>query len=152
MKIQRTTIYVIAGAAAAIILPLIVYMLLHFKPPLTATEKTVLTFTPPVPGLTPRVWKSASSSCPVNPAANRSIKLKPADAESKTAQTAIIPPRMEEDLRVSFILHGTGKNMAIINGNVLKEGNTFNGWRVIRIEQNRLLIAGKKGKKWLTLN
>lgn len=146
MKLQKWTLHILPGLICSLLLPIIIYILLHFKPTLTPAENAVLEFPHPSYTLSPRVWRGALNQSPVNATSRQS------DQTAITATELLPPPPTENDLRVSFILHGTGKNLAIINGNVLKEGNTFNGWRVIRIEQNRLLIAGKKGKKWLTLN
>jgi hypothetical protein len=52
---------------------------------------------------------------------------------------------------VSFILSDGGKDMAIINGAVLKVGDRYQDWQVTRIERTRVLLTGRKGPLWLTL-
>jgi hypothetical protein len=42
--------------------------------------------------------------------------------------------------------------MAIINGAVLKVGDRYQDWQVVRIERTRVLLTGRKGPLWLTLH
>ena len=147
MQISQQMKFIIAGLIAAILIPLATYHYARFAPQYNNSEKMLLAFTPPPAGLTLKTWETVNKNCPVNMRPGSNIKEAP--VSSLAAQLPMQPAALP---RVSFILFGPGSNMAIVNGIVVKEGNRLKEWRIERIEQNRLLIAGKKGKKWLTIN
>ncbi|BCB97122.1 hypothetical protein JZK55_20440 [Dissulfurispira thermophila] len=64
----------------------------------------------------------------------------------------IAPVEKEMEIRVSLILINGGRKIAIINGNVLKEGDIFNQNIVAKIEKNRVLIKDKKGERWIRID
>ena len=138
----------LAGALACLIIPMVVYSLTSFSPQLTGDERAVLEFAPANATLAPRTWHPVSLSCPVStvaaiaPASPRQIAL--VKEKTRTRVTRVHPD-------ISFILHDDTGGMAIVDGVVVKEGSSFNGGRITRIESNRLLLENKKGKQWLSM-
>jgi len=57
-----------------------------------------------------------------------------------------LPPRS-----LTFILMNAERKIAIINGQVVREGDRFEGSRIVRIEKTRVLVKGKGGQEWLAL-
>ncbi len=53
---------------------------------------------------------------------------------------------------LNMIYYENGKKVCKIDGNVLREGQYYNGIRVLKIEKSRVLIKTKKYRKWLVLN
>lgn len=61
----------------------------------------------------------------------------------------VAPLETEPEIKVSLILINGGRKIAIINGNVLKEGDVFNQNTVAKIEKNKVLIKDTKGERWI---
>lgn len=144
---QRIAILTITGSLAALVIPLLVYRQARFSPRLKETEQAVANFAA-TPLVIPRKdWQTVTLTSPIS-------ALLPAPTTSFPAGTTVPPkslPAAAPAPVVSFILSDGGKDMAIINGNVLKTGDRFQDWRVQRIERNRVLLLGRKGPLWITL-
>lgn len=52
---------------------------------------------------------------------------------------------------LTFILMNAERKIAIINGQIVREGDRFEGSRIARIEKTRVLVKGKGGQEWLVL-
>ena len=148
MKESRIMQHALLGAVAALAVPVIAYMTIHFTPVLNAQEGEVLAFADEPLSLKTRKWKTINRTCPVS-----SKNTFSGDMPNIGSSAAVNRELAGDKLPViSFVLHGDETRMAVIDGYVLKEGNTFNGWRVIRIEQKRVQLENKKGKKWIYIN
>lgn len=151
MRQHQTTILAVAGSLVAILIPLLVYQQVHFTPTLKDTERAVAGFRPTTLAIPQATWQAASVSLPVvaaaPPASPAPGGMPPAAAPAPKAAPVAAPLPS-----VSFILHDGGKDMAIVNGAVVKVGDRYQEWRVERIERNRVLLSGRKGPLWLTLH
>jgi hypothetical protein len=152
MTLPRIMQYALLGAIAALAIPLVAYMTIHFTPVLNAQEREVIAFVSTPLSLQIRGWKAVNRTCPVAaitgltpviPAPSPFASVNRAGYNGVTADSKIP--------EISFILHGNDTRMAIVDGYVLKEGNSFNGWRVMSIEQKRVLLENKKGGKWISI-
>ncbi len=57
-----------------------------------------------------------------------------------------------QDLRVEGIIFDPAQgSLVVINGVVLKEGDSVGSYKVSKIEKNRVLISKKEGALWLPL-
>ena len=149
MPTPRIMTLVLLGAVASLLIPIATYLATRFSPPLNSNEQAVLAFTPTPTGLTPRTWKMVDAICPVSTSFPGSSY--PSVATTLNKLPASIVSFANSNPVISFILQGTTNNMAIIDGVVVQEGSSFSGGRVSRIEQNRILVENKKGKKWLSM-
>jgi len=151
MQQQQTIILAVAASVAALLLPLLVYHQVQFTPHLKDAEQNVATFKPTTLAIPRTAWQPAVLSPPVTaplppqPAAPSASPAAVASQLPKLVPAAVPPPT------VSFILSDGGKDMAIINGAVLKPGDRYQEWWVERIERNRVLLSGRKGPLWITL-
>lgn len=137
----------LAGALACLFIPLGIYRMARFSPQLTGDERAVLEFTPAAAGLASSTWQPANLACPVSNVAESGASGKPA-----MAAKGLTEPRMIRNRPViSFILRDETGGMAIVDGVVVKEGSSFSGGRIVRIESNRILLENKKGKQWLSM-
>lgn len=148
---QRTTLMVVIGSLAGLAIPLLVYQQVHFTPALKTAEGAVADFKPTTLTVPRKAWQTVTLTAPVSAPLPAPIPG-PAGApppvviaNGSTLPVAAPPPV------VSFILHDGGKDMAIVNGNVLKVGDHYQTWRVERIERNRVLLSSRKGPLWITL-
>lgn len=122
-----------------------------FNPVLTPKEEMILTFSHDIRNITER------TPLPVTGVLKSPIEI-PVEAKKDFPQipldiVAPKPPEKAVEKMVSFILINGGKKMTIINGMVLKEGDTFDNNRVVSIEKDRVMIkeAGKEGK-WVKMD
>lgn len=150
MRPERYPIVLLGASLLALVIPLLVYRQVSFKATLKDTERAVADFRPTTLVLPRTTWQPATVT-PLVTAAPASVTTaqpapSPAQAPPKSAPVDIMSPPT-----VSFILHGAGNDMAIINGTVLKTGDRYQQWRVERIERNRVLLSGRKGTVWITL-
>lgn len=56
------------------------------------------------------------------------------------------------NFKVSLIMIGNGKKIAIINGKILKEGGLINGFKVNKIEDKKVLLFSKNVSYWIKIN
>lgn len=64
---------------------------------------------------------------------------------------AEMAPGNAQTRSLTFILMNAERKIAIINGQVVREGDRFEGSRIARIEKTRVLVKGKGGQEWLVL-
>jgi hypothetical protein len=62
---------------------------------------------------------------------------------------AELMPPFEAESKVTFIMVTPGKKMAIIDGRMVREGDSLKNYKVVEIYKDRVLLTGKGGKKWL---
>lgn len=60
----------------------------------------------------------------------------------------IAPPERQ---RVSLVLIRGEKRFAIIDNLVVREGDSMNEGRIVRIEKNGVLVKNKEGERWLKI-
>ncbi len=142
---QQTTILLAIGALTALLLPLLVYRQFHAAPRLQATEQTVAAFTPTSLLIPRRGWQTVTLAPPVGLPAPAVPQPAPSAKAGLPLPVATPPPT------VSFILHDAGKDLAIVNGVMVKVGDRYQEWQVTRIERNRVLLHGRKGPLWIAL-
>ncbi len=66
--------------------------------------------------------------------------------EAQKEKASLVPPS------VTFIYCGKS-NYAIVNGQIVKEGDRIEGWQVVRIEPNRVLFRYRSGEeRWARLS
>ena len=137
----------LAACMAALLIPVMVFMFVKFPLKLNPAERTLLSFTPSPVTLSARNWKDVSLSCPVT--ADAVATAKPSATEDASLKTAVL---QEPDPLLTFILYGgTSRDVAILDGHLLHRGQQLRGIRLVKIEQKRVLIQTRKGKRWLTM-
>lgn len=151
-KLSRAMTILICATSAAILVPLSVFMLVNFPFKQTPDERSLSTFTSTPIVFTPKTWQPRSINCPVT-ATDQSL--------SKQAGTASLTEGVQktseaEPLRLpllTFILYegNSKKDTAILDGQLLKKGNSLHGWQVIRIEPKRVQLSGRRGKQWVSI-
>jgi len=138
----------LAACVAAVLTPVAVFMLVRFPLKLNQDEKTMVSFTPAPVSLNARTWKEVALPCPVT-ATPLTSATAVATAASLASSTSMRP---DPGPHLSFILYsGAARDIAILDGHLLHAGQQIRGTRVVRIEQTRVQIEDRKGKRWLTL-
>lgn len=150
---RQHQITIMAGAACliALLIPLLVYRQVQFAPQLKDTERAVTAYQPTALQVPAATWQTVALRLPVTPQQPAAVPPVPANSAAPPAAFPAALPAQTPPPTVSFILSDGGKDMAIINGAVLKVGDRYQEWRVARIERNRVLLTGRKGPLWLTL-
>jgi len=141
MKIQ------IALPFLFIMTSLLLPKLINFQPALTPNEMRLLKFVPEKIDIYERqpLTLSGDLKSPVE------IVKAPAKGFPSIPLSAVAPqtpaeakPHLEPALKVSMIVLSEGRRMAIVNGLVIKEGDSVAGMRVTKIEKNRILLKEVK--------
>jgi hypothetical protein len=146
--VSKEAAIALAACVAAVLIPVMVFMLVHFPPRLNQDEKTMVSFTPAPVSLNARSWGDTTLFCPVT-AAVLTSGTTVATAASSVPSRSILPDR---EPHLSFILHsGTARDRAILDGHLLHTGQQIRGIRLVKIEPTRVQIEDRKGKRWLTL-
>lgn len=148
ISLSREAIIAIIASSAALIIPVAVFMGLGFPLKLTPAEKSLVSFSPtPVPIKT-RVWQNVNVTCPVKAIPPSSAIVN--KENSATVQAIALP---KPDPQLSFILYsGTAKDIVILDGHLFRQGQHAHGLHILKIEQKRVQIEDKKGKRWLTMH
>lgn len=149
---HQITIMAVIACLVALLIPTLVYQQLQFAPKLKATEQAIASYKPTELKVPSNAWQPVTLRLPVTPQPPQAV---PAVSAAPAAPTLTIPPAPPVQVptpTVSFILSDGGKDMAIINGAVLKVGDRYQDWQVARIERTRVLLTGRKGPLWLTLH
>lgn len=146
MTLTQGQTKILVAAILSAIIPLLLYRYVTFKPVLSPAENAVAQFSPTPPATDKRIWHYLATA--QNPLGETLTAPPAATAQKKSVAdiSAQAPPPV-----VTFILQGNGKGMAIIDGNVVREGEKFRNWRITRIERNRILLEGRKGTIWANL-
>jgi len=145
MNIPRSTALMLLAAACSLMVPLLVYKKVKFKPALNNIEQSAYTFSPIQFEVAHKTWQDTPLHLPLK-AAPLPVSPSPAITTGKSVKTPAEPLPT-----VSFILYDGDKSMAIIGGSMVKTGSEVRGWTVEQIEHNRVLIRNPKGTKWLKL-
>jgi hypothetical protein len=146
-------LYALLGSIAALAIPLIAYMTIHFTPVLNAQERKIISFAGTPLALQIRGWKTVSRTSPVTAITSLPpvVTASSPFAAVNRAGYGVVTAADSKIPEISFILYGSDNRMAVVDGYVLKEGNSFNGWLVKSIEQKRILLENRKGKKWISI-
>ncbi|MDK9716466.1 MAG: hypothetical protein OEL57_00990 [Trichlorobacter sp.] len=152
VKLSKEAIIAVCCTLAALIVPALIFLTVKFPLKQTPDERSLVTFSPTPVTLSPRIWREASSTCPVALKAltieRQAIAASPADHALKQAGTD--PAQLPQ---LTFILYegNPKKDTAILDGRLLRQGNSFNGWKVSKIEQKRVQLTGRIGTQWLSM-
>lgn len=146
--ISRAATIALCAALGAIIIPVAAYMAVKFPLKLTPDEQSMLHFSPAPVTLSPRSWQDIGCESPMVLSPVDTIKM-PSQA-SKMSMNQLPADYLPH---LTFILYegNARKDIVIIDGHLLRQGNQLNGWKVVRIEQKRVQITGRKGTQWLTI-
>jgi hypothetical protein len=152
IKLSREAVTALYCTIAALIIPVIVFLTFKFQLKQTPDERSLLSFSPTPITLSPRSWREASCNCPVTVTplspGKRALAAPLTDQTRKQSETG--PAHLPQ---LTFILYegNPKKDTAILDGYLLRQGSSLNGWRVTKIEQKRVQLAGRKGTQWLSM-
>lgn len=116
----------------------------RFDLPLSPRQKAILGFNYQKAGIKDRQPLMASGLKSPVEAGTPAVKGYPAVKLSEVA-----PPAPAQ---VSLVVIRGEKKIAVIDGLVVKEGDTVNQGRVVRIEKNGVLVKSKEGERWFKIN
>ncbi|MDO9069858.1 MAG: hypothetical protein Q7W05_15575 [Deltaproteobacteria bacterium] len=148
---------------AGLLIPLLLLFTLKLKPVTTPQENELATFSYKPVSITAQTPPSvyAALECPVMPppkksAASPSTKIQgyppvPLSAFAQKRSAASAQKSRSAGIRLSMIYYDGERRMAIINGNVLKEGDSTPNGTVTKIERNRVMIRTAGREQWLTI-
>lgn len=141
----------LVATVLAVALPSLIYRYIKLQQKLTPEEQTVLGFNYTPLQFAPKVWQNATYNMPLSPEAltgNAATLPSPQNSPSQTTKppipTQILP-------KLTFILQNSGRNMAILDGSVANAGISVNGWKVIKIETDRVLVQARGKSRWITM-
>ncbi|HCC68605.1 MAG TPA: hypothetical protein DEP99_01825 [Nitrospiraceae bacterium] len=145
-------IILIATPFLLIIISLLTMKLIDFKPPLTSEERRVAVFVSEKVELPERRQITAVKDLrsPIE-----IVKVAPPLQDFPLVPLlTIAPPNGERplelnaerplELKVSMIVVGERRRMAIVNGLVVNEGDSIGRMRITKIERNRILLTGDR--------
>lgn len=115
-----------------IIVSIIIASIIDFSPTLTEREQQVLEFIPENTGI---VRKEA-------------LVVKNHLKSPIEIPKGVTPPIPKEGALLTLIMIGEEKKIAIINGRVVREGDTIDGMKILKIEKDKILVKSKE-TKWL---
>lgn len=162
MKPLPPQAYWLALPVVGALLPLWLWYAYSVAPLLTTPEKELLAFRPVTARLSRPVARTAAGiKCPLPrkpPPSAAAAVVKGLAAVYPPVPLAALAPRSggpavkaEPAYRLSLVLFETGRRMAIVNGQVLREGDALGNYRVAIIEKNRVKLKGLKGELWVNL-
>jgi hypothetical protein len=134
------TVAVVAGLSTGL-------TYVNFKPPLYPRERelTQFQYTPIKPVLRqPAHASNVRSPIDITLASKKDFPSTPLKEMAPAAVAPVEP-------KVSFVLIKDRVKMAIVGGKVVREGDTIEIGRVIRIGQKGVLIKEREGEKWLKM-
>ncbi len=159
--------YFIPLLAAPLVLMALVAMavfMVTFKPALTKHDREVLEFKFEQPAIAERQVSAPTAlispiraiagqkeGFPLHPLAQLAPPQEaaaPKQAPIKVEQP-VVP--VERPVQVSFILINERGKMAIVNGQVVHEGDMFGKRKIGEIRRDRVSLRGKEGEKWVLL-
>jgi len=152
IKFSRETTILFCATSVAIVIPIAVFILVKFPFKQTPDERSLSIFSPVSIAFSSKMWQDTSATCPVT---ESHLSL---DKQVASTSLEISLPKSTESDQVrlpllTFILYegNVKKDTAILDGHLLRKGNSLNGWQVIRIEQKRVQLTGRKGTQWLSM-
>ncbi len=152
IKFSKEAIIALCCTITALVVPALIFLTVKFPLKQTPDERSLLTFSPTPITVNPRTWRETSGNCPVTP--------KPLTIERQAISASLADQTLrqsgadpEQLPQLTFILYegNAKKDTAILDGHLLRQGNSLKGWRVIKIEQKRVQLAGRKGTQWLSM-
>jgi len=132
-----------------IIVSLVAVRWVHFKPSLSPAEARLLGFTPEKIDIYERLPFEVNKDLgsPIEITKKREFPSMPLSA---IAPQVLAEPEKPLELKVSMIIVvGEGRRMAIVNGLVVREGESIGSARITKIEKDRLLIAERQKTRWI---
>lgn len=161
MNGSRKQMALLALPLAGALIPLCLWQYITVPPSLTPGEKDLLACTPVKAELLRTVTQTVSGvACPIPRTPPPSAVGKSPAAYPPVPLNALVPrggggavnvPLPEPVHHLSLVLLDEGRKLAIVNGRVLREGETVGAYRVSRIEKNRVKLKGLKGELWVNL-
>jgi hypothetical protein len=148
--LSREAILALTAGIVALIIPVVAFLSIRFPLKLSTQEQELINFKPISFSIHTRDWNTPLSECPLTAHNAHTLPNTTSHSPSPlhTGLAAITMP----DPIVTFILHGTGnRDLAILDGRLLRKGQQMDGIRLVNIEQKRVQIVDRKGKKWLSL-
>lgn len=151
-KLSREAIIALCCTIVALSVPVLTFVVFKFPLKQTPDERSLLTFSPTTLTISPRAWRETSCNCPVT---NKVLADEKLAASASLANHTLKPPGLDPAPlpQLTFILYegNAKKDTAILDGHLLRQGNSLRGWRIVKIEQKRVLLAGRKGTQWLSM-
>lgn len=147
---------------AGVIIPLCLWQYVTVTPSVTQRERDVMNCTPPKTELSwPETRSVTGVECPIprTPPPSMAVQSLPV-VYPPVPLDRLVPraggvgmgvPPPEPVYHLSLVMLDEGRKMAIVNGRVLREGETVGNHRVSRIEKNRVKLKGVKGELWVNL-
>lgn len=165
LDLDKYFIPLLAAPFVLMALAAMAVLLVTFKPVLTKHDREVLGFAFVQPVIVER--KPAAPTALTSPirggvtGQKQGFPLQPL-AQLAPPQEAALPKqapvqarqpaaRVERPVQVSFILINERGKMAIINGQVVHEGDALGNRRIGEIRRDRVSLRGKEGEKWVLL-
>jgi len=120
----------------------------NFKPALTPAEARILGFSPERLDIEerPPFEVNRDLGSPIEITKKREFPPTPLSAVAPRVEAVQERPL---ELKVSMIVVGEGRRMAIVNGLVVREGDGIGPAKVAKIEKDRLLIAERQKTRWI---
>lgn len=138
--------------------------MLHFKPAFTRHDREVMEFKFEQPAVIEkqftaltaltspiRVVTGQKQEFPLHPLTQLAPPPEPVAPKQVPLQAEQAAVPVERPLQVSFILINERGKMAIINGQVVHEGDLLGKRKVVEIRRDRVSLRGKEGDKWVLL-
>lgn len=153
MKPAHQFIVIMMGPLIGTLVSLSAYHAVGFSPPLTSAEREYAVFSPPAVTITQRKAQTVTGlECPVQSPHRR-------ETDPRAAECAVPPQEgssggKETGLNrtnVSLIMINERGRMAIIDGVVVRQGDSFHMGKVARIEKDGVLLRHTKGEEWLRI-
>lgn len=146
--LSREATLALTAGIVSVLAPVLVYTFVNLPLKLSPDEKELLNFNPVTINLQARKWSDANAVCPVT--VGNLQQTGQAATEQSVLQKAVAVTEPEPHL--SFILFSnSSRDIAILDGRLLRQGQKSKGVRLLRIEQKRVYIEDRKGKRWLTM-
>jgi hypothetical protein len=162
MNIDRKLLYLLAVPFAGMLIPLGLWYAVTLKPSLTMQENNLLRFYPPEMTISRLDAATVSGIvCPVSTASLRPTETgTAAPASYPSVPLASLAPIVGKNATrvnqgssffLTLVMLNGAKKLAIINDRVLREGEMLNGYRVTRIEKDKVRLNGKRGDLWINV-
>lgn len=146
--LSREATLALTAGIMSVLAPVLVYTFVNLPLKLSPDEKELLNFNPVTINLQARKWSDTNVVCPV-PVGNFQ-QTGQAATEKNALQNMVAVA--EHDPQLTFILYSnSNRDIAILDGRLLRQGQNSKGVRLLRIEQKRVYIEDRKGKRWLTM-
>lgn len=153
MKVQIALPFLVIMAA------LLSVKIINLKPALNSGEMRMLQFIPESVNLSEKLPVA------INLKGSQDVIKQQQQAEKDfppVPLSAVAPPPSKEaggsmepavQFKISMIVVGDGRRMAIVNGGVVREGDAAGGMRIARIEKDRILFVERttKNRQWVAL-